>query len=225
MNTTCKQKLEDSKQLLEDIIATNNYYKRPVNKAHLVKLDEINKQLYSKAAKATIKQFKRRKKPYCLKSKNKASTNTLQYRDIATVKPHVARFLGIGDKRLLENGDLSNSHWILKKEYAPKALIKRTDKQFGNRNVVPNETIKTIYEKAKNGSVAKVDHIDKNCYGLPYVAYKNEEGKISLFNENYISYLDRNIKGFELRFNDDKNNPAEILSKGKIAGLLMPVIL
>jgi hypothetical protein len=225
MNTTCEQKLEDRKQLLEDIIATNNYYKRPVNKAHLVKLDEINKQLYSKAAKATRKQFKRRKKPYCLKSKDKAIANTLQYRNMATVKPHIARFLKLNEIRPMENGELSNGHWILKKEYAPKALIKRADKQIGNSNVVPNETIKTIYENAKGGSIAKVDHIDKNCYGLPCVAYKNEEGKISLFNENYIAYLDRNIKGFELRFNGEEYNPAEILSKGKIAGLIMPVML
>lgn len=144
-------------------------------------------------------------------------------------KPRVIKFIKMGSAwgvRKTKQHGYTNGHWIIRKEFASKAMLRRLETSGelrddgpkyrpSEKDVTPKETSRAEYdcsiESGCNEFKTKSRFID------------GRSGHFVYFNEDYIAYLQKMIKDFSLRISTPKT-AAIIMSGNKKAGLLMPVM-
>jgi len=123
-----------------------------------------------------------------------------------------------------DKGNLTNDHWLIKKEFIPKNLLKRAIKKEDGIIAEHDYFYDNINKAAPTKKLPgrkKSEFI--NGYVITYTFDNGIEQEEVHFDENYILFFERWIKDFNLKVYSSEN-PAYIYSGDKLAGLLMLVM-
>lgn len=113
-----------------------------------------------------------------------------------------------------EKGSLTNGHWLIKKEFIPKNLLKRA---VAGEKPPEGELWENI-DKAKPAKLL-TGAPDEEYYAFTFDG--GDEQKEIRFNKRYIIFFQKHIEYFNLKAIDAKS-PAYIYSGILLAGMLMP---
>ena len=117
-----------------------------------------------------------------------------------------------------DKGNLTNGHWLLKREFIPKNLLKRA--RVGENVPVPLEP-ESLWENVGSAKIAKPLGGQPKTGNCIFTFDGGEEQKEIHFNKKYILFFQKHIKYFKLKVYDSEY-PAYIYSGIHLAGILMP---
>lgn len=141
------------------------------------------------------------------------------YHEEINAKPTVTEFMAEGVSVFkTQSGNTTNGMWLLKPDFVNSILEKRIATIGGLQDRQVDDSVLWPSELPEPGTHEY--SIDNEI--RPVAVYKTGAGAFVGFNEYLVSYLHKNIKGFELRIKDAKG-PAVIMSGDTRAGLLMPL--
>lgn len=116
-----------------------------------------------------------------------------------------------------DKGGLTNGHWLIKKEFIPKNLLKRAITE--NEPPIPAET--SLWENVDKAVPSKLLLGQSNEEYYIFTFDGGQKQEEVYFTKKYIDFFEKYIDHFNLKVTGN-SSPAFIYSGEVLAGLLMP---
>lgn len=158
-----------------------------------------------------------------------ASGGAMMFSSELPEKPgSIAMVLPKGETRWTESGGLSSGTWLIKKQYLPKPLENRANKDQAKvikDKGIPIDDENGVYDAASDKSqplTYRFSLLYDDKYTPNVAVYTMPDGEVIPINEAYITYFRSKIKDFSLRTSKE-NGPVAIMSGDEVAGAVMPL--
>lgn len=139
---------------------------------------------------------------------------------------NVIKFIRNKQYLICDNGDFTNGHWLIKKEYTPNNLKKLYAKFYDKDKFKIPETSYVWRSALRSDFFSEIDELpfkEDVITGVKVYYFYDKKRKYVILDKSYVDYLKKNIKDFNMKIEEDfdKYSTVILFSGDIIIGLLM----